>query len=516
MWPMPSKFQSIFTRVVLCICAVTVMMMIHCESDHSVYSYPTDDLVVVWTVEGSRSDILKDIDIDTSSVQGTGNDDHTFVIIDEMNTGYEESDLKPHFKYDAFVTGNEYTIGDYKISIFSLQGQELNQAIIDQRDLQKESFLHKIKYYDRFSDGYVEIAEALLDPLGKQTYFVGGSVYDYNPKSNLELFVLERGYSLENLQAIPNDIFSPMEFTLGRALLDNTTKTGGDAGDLRVYSPNYMIFDNAQLEEQLKESLAEQTSTIFGQIFLAPEQVEPEPDLYTLTPAQSTIVILDSDSTTEQLPLSSHFVNPTRDAFEQSQFEDPSRVDAAIKRYNDDLTLQIIPNEGQDAFLNNNNNNIDATYSVILLAVSISVGLACFGYVMWRVYNRDSSHKDKQPLLIKSESILPIYDYVESSRSLLSHSRKLNDSGYHKEAHEILGQAIRLFYSHRLNAGYVLTNSELLARMQKMCTTDKPNHEYELVQKWLIVCGSVAYARHRYDKRVYSDVLEGFSNVVGR
>ena len=48
----------------------------------------------------------------------------------------------------------------------------LNGMIDEQQELQKDSFKHKIRYYDRFSDGYVEVAEALLDPIGDNKYLI--------------------------------------------------------------------------------------------------------------------------------------------------------------------------------------------------------------------------------------------------------------------------------------------------------------------------------------------------------
>ena len=105
--------------------------------------------------------------------------------------------------YDKFITNNQYSIGDYKITINSEEGQILNGMLVEQRDIRQDSFQHKIKYYDRFSDGYVQVAEALLDPIGDSKYLINGRSLDYNPNSNMELFVLERGYSMDNLEAIP-------------------------------------------------------------------------------------------------------------------------------------------------------------------------------------------------------------------------------------------------------------------------------------------------------------------------
>ena len=60
-----------------------------------------------------------------------------------------------------------------------------------------------IHYLDRYSDGYIELAEALLDPVNQQNYLVNGRIYDNDINSNLEYFLFERGYSTDNLESIP-------------------------------------------------------------------------------------------------------------------------------------------------------------------------------------------------------------------------------------------------------------------------------------------------------------------------
>ncbi|MEK9682830.1 MAG: hypothetical protein VW081_08120, partial [Nitrosopumilus sp.] len=199
----------------------------------------------------------------------------------EIVSNYEElieKEAKPI--YDKFITGNKYSMGDYKITIDSEEGQVLAGMLIEQRDLRQESFQHKIKYYDRFSDGYVQIAEALLDPIGDSRYLIKGQAFDYNPNSNLELFVLERGYTMDNLEAIPNDIFTPKEFTLGRHLMDEATRSGEGEFDLREYSPNYLLLNKEQIQERMNEAFSEQTSQLFDGI-LSGEQLPPGklPDL---------------------------------------------------------------------------------------------------------------------------------------------------------------------------------------------------------------------------------------------
>ena len=100
--------------------------------------------------------------------------DEISIIDEQKNNLIDDIDLTNLEPYDDFITGSGYTIGDRLISIDSEEGQILNQILIDQKKIDKENFLHMIKYLDRYSDGYVELAEALIDPVKQQKYLSTG------------------------------------------------------------------------------------------------------------------------------------------------------------------------------------------------------------------------------------------------------------------------------------------------------------------------------------------------------
>ena len=71
-----------------------------------------------------------------------------------------------------------------KLQLILKKVKFLMELLVEQqRYFRQESFKHKIKYFDRFSDGYVEIAEALLDPIGNNKYLIHGRSLDHNPNS---------------------------------------------------------------------------------------------------------------------------------------------------------------------------------------------------------------------------------------------------------------------------------------------------------------------------------------------
>lgn len=470
-----------------------------------------DDLVIRWSIEGQPHPRAESGAVGGG---GGGGDSGDVTVVVERHAGDDDDDatgadggpthdgppaaslpgLEQEFRYDRFVTGNQYSVGDYRISIFSEEGQLLNQIIIDQRELQAESFRHKIKYYDRFSDGYVEIAEALLDPISKQMYLIAGSTYDYPVNSNLEIFVLERGYSLDNLQAIPNDIFSPMEFTFGRELLGESALTGEGAGDLRAYSPNHMIFDESQLESRMIESLSGQAADVIGQILLAPDEPMPEPELYSLSSPEPPLPGADGSQQSAVPTISDLFGDRPRPGF-----EDAGRVRAGLEN----LDTKTPPFSAQDR-----GGNI-----LLVTILAASAGLAAAGYAAWRILQKRHAAPE-EPLLVAAGEAKPetSYDYRVLTRRMLSHARDLYDAGRRKEAHEALGHAIRLFYARRTGLQGRPTNEELLARMRQ--NLGSSSVEYETVRKWLAVCGSVEYARYMPDSRRFAGVVDEFSGVL--
>ena len=380
-----------------------------------------------------------------------------------------DDENKPSEKpvYTKFITNNEYAIGDYKITIDSEEGQILNGMLIEQRDLQDESFKHKIKYYDRFSDGYVEIAEALLDPIGDSKYIIKGQSLDYNPNSNLELFVLERGYTMDNLEAIPNDIFTPKEFTLGRAMLEEATRSGQGEFDLREYSPNYLRLNQEQIEERMMNAFSEQTLQIFDQIISG----EKQSGIAISQPTRDTKNIFDNFK------------------FEQPQFENTRHVRDSLQ----DHSFQIIQ-------ISQNFENIS-----LLLLIPVFVGLAIFGYLMrgklWK-------QKLEEPLLQVGR---PQIDYRKLTENMLNESLSLYNNDQRKEAHEILSQAIRYYYSQTLGIYKEMTNFELLSHLRKSNAK-----EYDQVRNWLLLCGSVEYAKYDVIDSDFRRAISTFSNEVLR
>lgn len=374
--------------------------------------------------------------------------------------------------YDKFITDNKYSIGNHKITIDSEDGQILNGVLIEQKDLRDESFKHKIKYYDRFSDGYVEIAQALLDPIGNSKYLIKGQSLNYNPNSNLELFVLERGYSMDNLEAIPNDIFTPKEFTLGRQLMDEATRSGEGEFDLREYSPNYLLLNKEQIQERMINAFSEQTSQLFNGI-ISGEKLPPN----TLPNTGISI----SPSTRESESIFDNF------KFEKPKFENTRHIRDSLQS---DPFQGIMPTQ-----------NLQDISS--LLIIPVFVALAVFGYFMRK---KLLERKPQEILLQVSESQI---DFRELTHDMLNKSQSLYENNKRKEAYEVLSQAIRYYYSQNMGIYKEMTNFELLNILR-----ESKSNVYGQVKDWLLLCGSVEYAKYISSDDDFKNTLSKFSNEV--
>ena len=333
------------------------------------------EVEIDWLIEGQTKTITSQspiIPLDEIPIVTEQNND----FIDDIGL----TDIQP---YDDFITGSGYTIGNRLISIDSEEGQKLNQILIEQKKINKDNFFHMIKYLDRYSDGYVELAEALIDPVKQQKYLSTGISRDSYINSNLEHFLVERGYDLNNLESIPNDAFSPTKYTDVRVAAAKIENSGVGNVDLRELLSNYVKPDSKAMHDEMIRNLSEQTSTVYDSISSSRLEisVQQSPDL--------------TNTITDNLFDDFQFVN--------TKFENTQHV---IDSLDKSLNLFEI------------NDSVD--YS-ILFSIPVILGLALFGYLIYR----KSLVKPTLEIIIESSSI----NYAENTLVMIQSSRRLFDEG---------------------------------------------------------------------------------------
>ena len=220
------------------------------------------DVEIDWTIEGQPKPI-----VNPSTEESI--EDNLGIDVNTINEKIQKKSLDTSTETQEFedlITGSGYTIGTRLITIDTEEGKILNQMLIEQRQINKDNFLHLIKYLDRYSDGYVELAEALLDPVKEQKYLSSGISRNTYVDSNLENFLVERGYNLDDLESIPNNAFSPTKYDDVRLKASQMANDGQENVDLRELLPNYVAPDSQSMKEDMIRKLTKETSNVYESI----------------------------------------------------------------------------------------------------------------------------------------------------------------------------------------------------------------------------------------------------------
>ena len=434
-----------------------LLSVISILSINPVFAEPVE-VEIDWIIEGQSKTI---VNTSTEPVEETQNND--VYQFDEQNNEKSIKIATESEDFEDFITGSGYTIGDRIITIDSEEGQILNKMLIEQRQINKDNFFHMIKYLDRYSDGYVELAEALLDPVKKQKYLSSGMSYDHYVDSNLENFLVERGYDLTDLESIPNEAFSPTKYDDIRLKASQMANDGKENVDLRELLPNYVAPDSQAMKEDMVRKLTEETSNVYESISSRQLEIsiKQSPDL--------------TNTITSNIFDNFQFVN--------TKFENTKHVVDTIEKPQTTFELP---------------KNYD--YNLIIL-IPILLGSVIFGYLMYK------KSVSKRPLEIII--VTPSVDYVENTIEMIQSSKKLFDENMPKYAFEKFSQAIRYYYSNKLGINLDMTQNELMRNLKK---SDVPN--YIQIQKWLQLCGQVEFVKHHSTQKEFVNALETFKKLI--
>jgi|TARA_B110000444_G_scaffold259005_1_gene301485 hypothetical protein len=425
-----------------------------------IFGEPTD-IEIDWIIEGQsiKSQITSETIVETSP------------IFEEQINNFLSSENKIFYDVaEDYITGSQYMIGDHEITIDSKEGQLLNQLLIEQKQINKDNFHHMIQYLDRYSDGYVELAEALIDPVRQQNYKQNGVTRDFNLNSNLEYFLFERGYDLTNLESIPNNAFSPTKYDDVRAAAAKAANSGATSTDLRELLPNYVKPNSKVTNEEMVRQLTEQTTNVYDSILSN----------------ELKISVIQSSDLSNSIPDilfdDFQFVNTN---FDSGKFENTQHVIDTLDKPQNLLGI-----------------NPSSEYPLlILIAIAIVLGLIIFGYLLYR----KSIVKETVNLVTVPTSI----NYVENTNNMIQSSRDLFANNSPKYAFEKFSQAIRYYYSHKLQINLDLTTTKIIIELKKS-NVDNFND----IEKWLLLCSQVEFIRHKSTQKEFLSALNSFSKSI--
>jgi len=432
---------------------------------NSVYAEPKD-VEIDWIIEGQ---ILPETSSSNESNRESSDENDSVIKEQIENFLSTENELVETIEED-FITGSGYTIGSRIITIDSEEGQALNKLLTEQKKVNRDNFFHMIKYLDRYSDGYVELAEALLDPVRIQNYQQKGMNSDYNVNSNLEHFLFERGYDLNDLESIPNNAFSPTKYDAVRAAAAAAANSGEGSTDLRELLPNYVAPDSKAMNDEMVRKLTEQTTDVYDSISSSELEISivQSPDL--------------TNTITDNLFDDFQFVNTK---FDNSKFENTQHVIDTLEKPQN--ILDISPTSEYPIF--------------ILIAVFLVLGLIIFGYLLYR--------KSQIKIALPPVTVSATIDYVKNTNDMIESSRELFENNSSKYAFEKFSQAIRYYYSHKLKINLDLTTSETMFELEKSNIDN-----FEDVKKWLLLCGQVEFVKHKSTQNEFIKALDSFSKSL--
>ena len=432
---------------------------------NSVYAEPKD-VEIDWIIEGQ---ILPETSSSNESNRESSDENDSVIKEQIENFLSTENELVETIEED-FITGSGYTIGSRIITIDSEEGQALNKLLTEQKKVNRDNFFHMIKYLDRYSDGYVELAEALLDPVRIQNYQQKGMNSDYNVNSNLEHFLFERGYDLNDLESIPNNAFSPTKYDAVRAAAAAAANSGEGSTDLRELLPNYVAPDSKAMNDEMVRKLTEQTTDVYDSISSSELEISivQSPDL--------------TNTITDNLFDDFQFVNTK---FDNSKFENTQHVIDTLEKPQN--ILDISPTSEYPFF--------------ILIAVFLVLGLIIFGYLLYR--------KSQIKIALPPVTVSATIDYVKNTNDMIESSRELFENNSSKYAFEKFSQAIRYYYSHKLKINLDLTTSETMFELEKLNIDN-----FEDVKKWLLLCGQVEFVKHKSTQNEFIKALDSFSKSL--
>ena len=411
-------------------------------------------------------------------------------------------------RYTSYVTGSGYARGGEAILINTPEGIKLNEKLIDQEDLKELENLHGEAFWERIDKLTYEhygLADALLNPNTDNTYFSKGTKSSENINSNLNYYILERGYDPTNLSEVPNNIFTPLKYDLARAVMQKLQDSNANNLDIskfkdsniEILSPNAFsmteedqnIMYHNDVESRAMDMLKDTLPTISGSSESNSESMNSENNGDAMMQENDNIASMPdfgtSSSQQEQKP--QKLPTPTLD---EELFQNTEHIKNVISQEN------LKPN--YDTKTENTFPIFQVLVSLIIFGISAAIGLILF---------KKFKNKPKQviPPLVTS----PTFDYVQETQKLLESANLLYKSKQIKDAYEQFSHAIRFYYSNHYNLKREVTTFEILKEIELRQKSD-----HKIIYDCLVLCGIIEFAKHDEQKNDFKDCISDFSKII--
>ncbi len=400
----------------------------------------------------------------------------------------------------VFITGNNYALNSNPILISSNEGIELNNLLIEQIEEWEKNYEHTENFWSRTDQvimGNFGVVNALQNPLTENNYHIDGSKYAQNMRSNLEYFVQERGYDLENLENVPNHMLTPKKYDLSRAVskqMQNPLSNNLDVQhvrDLRDVSPNAFDLTPEQEMQLFRQSIKNTSYNVVGS--LMPQLTVDESMFLPESETEKT----NSDN--------SLFGN--KDESESLVFNSEANLKQKIQEQNDQELFQQTSHI-KDVIVNPEfePNYGKTQYKLPLFEILTSIILSIGVVIVW---HKLKNHYKPSSCIAPIIAVNSNYNYVSEVKLLLKEASALYEKTLVKEAYEKLSQSIRLFYSNKLNLEKEILTSDLIPLMKNFDESEKL-----LISNSLHFSDMIKFAKHSESKREFIKIKDEFLRIL--
>jgi len=399
----------------------------------------------------------------------------------------------------SFITGNNYALNSNHILISSNDGIELNNLLIEQIDEWEKDAEHTENFWSRTDQvimGNFGVANALQNPFTENNYHIDGTKYSENTRSNLEYFVKERGYDLDNFENIPNHMLSPKKYDLSRTVskqIQNPLSNNLDiqhVRDLRDIAPNSFDFTPEEQMQMFRQSIKSTSFDVVGS--LMPKLIVDESMFLPESEIPNTN---NEQSLNKQNPLESLNSNSEQNQKQKLQekeevFQQTSHIKDLIN--NSDFKPNYILKDEQKF-----------PYFEIISSLMMSIGTV----VLWHIIKKYYKQNPETSLSVIPEKIT--HDYLNDVELLLEQANLLYKKSYTKDAYEKLSQSMRVFYSNKLGLDKEIITSDLLSHMKNFNKSEK-----SLVKNSLHLSTMIEFAKHSENNKQFIRIMHEFSQII--
>ena len=418
---------------------------------------------------------------------------------DEQKPTPQNNPNSPSELPTAFVTGNEYALNSNAIYINTDEGLSLNNLLIEQIETEKKNVEHMDGFWSRTDQmimGNFGIINALQNPFTTNNYHIEGGKYSENTNSNLEYFVQERGYDIDNLQDVPNHMVSPKKYDLSRAVskeISNPLSSNLDVQhvrDLRDVSPNAFDFTPEQEMQMFRESVKNTSFDVVGalmpKLMVDESWFEPESTAQTNSDVKND----EKQNTSQSMIESQKQEEQKKQVEEEKLFQETSHI------------KDLISNSGYEP-----NYDLQENSQLPLFEIITSFGMFVSSFIACKVIFRH--YRNPQKMHLPSITIESKNDYLIEVESLLDSAKSLYRQNNIKDGYEKLSQSIRLFYSNKLELEKEIITSDLLPLMERF-----DNQEKSLVEESLRLSDMIEFAKHIEKDNKFEQIVTEFSKII--